>query len=307
MDNQIIRQLEHFGRVQQYGGNRFRSPCPVCSKSEHDTTLSTTITPQGKLLLFCHRCQEPFNALRQALHLDRPTIQDLPPARALQNWPNQTQRAYLEHRWQRAWELKENDRVWQYLEFRGLRPPTELEQVRLLYNQPHIDELGVRSAPYDCMIARIVNLEGQLVGLHHTYLSKKHAGKAEVQPSRKIFSGIEASGYSGGAVQLSPHIGDTLAIAEGIETALAVQQMLGCPVWSCLSTGGMRKIQLPPTLKELVIACDHDAKGYGKDAACALIARVKRPGLKIHILKPPEVGDWLDVLNQGGFDHEQTF
>ena len=100
----------------------------------------------------------------------------------------------------------------------------------------------------------------------------------------------------GGAVRLAA-AGEELAITEGIETGLAVQQATGEPTWAALSAGGIRKIELPqlPLAREVIIAADHDEAG--ERAAEAAAKRAHGEGRVVRICKPPTAGkDFLDLL-----------
>jgi putative DNA primase/helicase len=93
--------------------------------------------------------------------------------------------------------------------------------------------------------------------------------------------------------------GQRLAVAEGIETALAVYQMSGLPVWACVSAFGLEHVVLPPDVTDLWVFADNDASGTGRVAGQRLLRRAQRAGLRVRYLEPPEVGtDWLDVLNR---------
>jgi putative DNA primase/helicase len=100
----------------------------------------------------------------------------------------------------------------------------------------------------------------------------------------------------GGAIRLYPlEEGQPLALAEGIETALAVREVTGWPVWATIAAPFMKEVVLPHEVNEVVIAADHDRAGI--DAAHALARKLLREGRRVRLAVPPVEGeDWLDVL-----------
>ena len=96
----------------------------------------------------------------------------------------------------------------------------------------------------------------------------------------------------GGAIRLYA-AGETLAVTEGIETALAVHLATGLPVWATCSAGGMARLIVPPEVRLVVICADHDAAGL--DAAKALARRLLAEQRHVKILTPDTPGaDWAD-------------
>jgi hypothetical protein len=88
---------------------------------------------------------------------------------------------------------------------------------------------------------------------------------------------------------------DELAVAEGIETALSVQQITNLPTVTALSAAGMRSVRWPPRVKRLWIAADNDEVGRG--AAKVLLERALRAGLQAHIKLPARgKNDFNDLL-----------
>ena len=100
-----------------------------------------------------------------------------------------------------------------------------------------------------------------------------------------------------GGVWLSPvdEIGEQLAVAEGIETALSVIQITKLPTVAALSAAGMQSLRWPPQVRLLWIAADNDATGLR--AAEVLLGRVLRAGLQAHIKVPAKgKNDFNDLL-----------
>ncbi|MBI1308621.1 MAG: hypothetical protein GC129_02020 [Proteobacteria bacterium] len=112
---------------------------------------------------------------------------------------------------------------------------------------------------------------------------------------------------SGGAVRLFTPT-HQLAIAEGIETALAVHQLWGLPVWATCGTSFMASVEIPPSVSEVFICVDHDPSGAGRNAGEKLLKRLLGQGRTVKIIDPadydpsvrhmPQGTDWLDILNK---------
>ncbi|WP_025322010.1 toprim domain-containing protein [Deferrisoma camini] len=91
----------------------------------------------------------------------------------------------------------------------------------------------------------------------------------------------------GGAVRLFAPA-DGLAVAEGIETALAVHALTDRPAWAALSAGGVERMVLPTTIREVLVAADNDPSGVGQRAGDALAGRLFREGRKVLVAVPPK-------------------
>jgi len=146
------------------------------------------------------------------------------------------------------------------------------------------------------MLAAVSTLQGTVVSLHRTYLDA-HGGKARVPSPKKVMQPTSPGALRGAAIQLFPAAA-TLALAEGIETALAVHLLSGWPTWSCLSATGLEQVALPPTVTTLYVCADHDPTGI--EAAYTLARRQAR-ARTVTVLVPPCPGDdWNDVLQREG-------
>ena len=143
---------------------------------------------------------------------------------------------------------------------------------------------------YPAIVAAVRDIDGELVTAHVTYLE---AGRklTRYEP-RKIMSPMR--GRLGCAVRLRPITGDTLGIAEGIETAVAASLIHGMPVWSALSATMLAKFTPPATIRSLVVFADRDEAGL--KAADRLTERLHGQ-LNVDLRTPPAPAkDWADVL-----------
>jgi len=202
--------------------------------------------------------------------------------------------------WDEAAPLQAGDPVDRYLRQRGLRlgsfPATLRCHPALGYFEKSASGRSVKVAEYPAMLARVHAVDGQMVTLHRTYL--QDGQKAPVTDARKILS----SGINGAAVRLVEP-GDELALAEGIETALAVHLATGKPVWAAISAGNLEKLCLPGQVRRVSIYADNDADGSYEGQACAyaLARRLSRCATpegarEVRVFLPRQAGyDWADV------------
>lgn len=100
-----------------------------------------------------------------------------------------------------------------------------------------------------------------------------------------------------GAWQGRPLTGDTMAIAEGFETAAAFTIIHGVPCWASLGARRLDQLRLPPGVSTLLIAEDNDPEGSG--AADRAEAHYARPDLTIRRAPPPgRIKDWAVALER---------
>ena len=88
--------------------------------------------------------------------------------------------------------------------------------------------------------------------------------------------------------------GDGLMVGEGIETCLAAMQATGHPAWAALSTSGLRCLELPKDVHDVIVLADGDEAGEAAARDCAL--RWKREGRRVRIARPPQGLDFNDML-----------
>ena len=143
----------------------------------------------------------------------------------------------------------------------------------------------LRFHPDGEMLAKVTDSDGKMIGLHRTIF---HSGGRK---ERKAHGTLK-----GGSIKLStPNPGNKIAIAEGIETALAYHALFPevGPVWSLISAGGIQGFEPPPSVNKVIVAADFD--GAGITAFERLRKRLS--GIRVEIHLPPEYGmDWNDAL-----------
>lgn len=142
---------------------------------------------------------------------------------------------------------------------------------------------------WPCMVALVTRgADNTPLAIHRTFLSHEGRGKAPVEPEKMMLGPCR-----GGAVRLHEP-GEVLMIGEGIETCLAAMQATGHPAWAALSTSGMRALDLPYCLRDVIVLADGDDPGEAAARDCAL--RWMREGRRVRIARPPRGLDFNDVL-----------
>ena len=112
--------------------------------------------------------------------------------------------------------------------------------------------------------------------------------KAPVNPQKMMLGPC-----LGGAVRLSGP-GDILMVGEGIETCLAALRATGHPTWAALSTSGLKSLDLPEHVRDVMVLADGDEPGELAARNCAW--RWKHEGRRVWIARPPYGKDFNDLL-----------
>ena len=128
--------------------------------------------------------------------------------------------------------------------------------IRFMGRQWHRESGGY----WPAMICRVDHVGGGHVAVHQTYLNPLDpAVKVALDPRKRCVGPIK-----GAAVQLAPAAA-TMAIAEGVENALAVMIGWEMPAWAALSANGIAELVLPPVetglAVDIVVAADADPAG----------------------------------------------
>jgi hypothetical protein len=126
------------------------------------------------------------------------------------------------------------------------------------------------------------------LGIHRTFLAKDGSFKAPVKPPRMMLGPCR-----GGSVRLGAP-GGLLMVGEGIETCLAAMLTTGNPVWAALSTSGLRTLNLPHAVRDVIVLADGDNPGEAAAHDAAL--RWSGEGRRVRIAHSPRGADFNDVL-----------
>ena len=159
---------------------------------------------------------------------------------------------------------------------------------------------------YPALVAAVAGDDGEIQGVHRTWLDSRGPAKANVATPRKSLGRIH-----GFAVRFGePAAASTLLVGEGIETVLSLVTALpggalrtavpsGTFAAAALSAGGLGTFVPPLTTARLIVAQDRDEEG--ERAARRLQLRCTRLGIASAVLVP-ERGDFNDELVDLGPD-----
>ena len=144
---------------------------------------------------------------------------------------------------------------------------------------------------FPALVAGAQDVSGRFLGIQRTYLDGPH--KAAVEPVSASLGSL-----AGGAVRLLEPADGGLPVGEGVESVAAAVKALDWPggAWATLGTSGMAAVELPESVRRVVIAADRDAAGAGQKAAATLARRLKAEGRRVGCWLPSIFGDFNDEL-----------
>ncbi len=179
----------------------------------------------------------------------------------------------------------------------------------LEYKDKHGNKLGTSGA----LLALVRNNQGVPVSIHRTYIytNGNKADFGEGCSVRKMTPPVSKV-IKGRQIQLFQPIDGYIGISEGLETALAVNQARGFPVWPCISNTMLQTFVPPRGVHTVLNFVDKDRNHAGEKSALILEEQLRLKGIKVLNLLPPtpilpsdEKGvDWADQLirESNGFD-----
>jgi putative DNA primase/helicase len=254
--------------------------CPA--HHDRNASLSVGAGDGGKLLLRCHAgCS--FAAIIAA-------IGGQPSRHALSLGPaspgaalDDAKRSEIARRIWRGTRPAADTLVDHYLRSRGITlpvPPT------LRFHPPLRHPSGVY-APAMVAAVELAQTGTAVMAIHRTWLRADGSGKADVDPPKAAIGPIGR-----GAVRLAP-AAETLALAEGIESALSIQQATGIAAWATLGTANLARVELPDCVRQVIIAADADAAG--EFAAQTAAQKFLRENRKVRIARPSGGKDFNEM------------
>jgi putative DNA primase/helicase len=270
-------------------GSGWMARCP--SHDDREPSLSIRDADDGKVLVRCHAgCdqEQVIAALRSRglwVENGQPRLRRPAPRAGAKSQPDRDDAKRTEAAlaiWQSATPANGTP-VETYFASRGLHlppPPTLRFHAGLKHPSAGI---------WPTMVALVTRgADDTPLAIHRTFLARDGAGKAPVDLQKMMLGPCR-----GGAVRLGAP-GDWLMVGEGIETCLAAMLASGHPAWAALSTSGLRILDLPDAVREVIVLADGDKPGEAAARDCAW--RWKREGRRVRIARPPQGMDFNDLL-----------
>ena len=279
------------------GGRKIGSVWMACcpAHQDHDPSLAITDAQDGRVLIRCHagcdqrdviealRARGLWEAARRHSSGRRRGGSRIAYTETNTGALKRTQAALCV--WQASRPAKETP-VADYFRSRGIAlvPPASIRF--------HVGLTHPSGGVWPAMVALVTNgADATPLGVHRTFLGRDGNGKAPVDPQKMMLGPCR-----GGAVFLA-YPSDLLMVGEGIETCLAAIQATGHPAWAALSTSGLRSLDLPSDIRDVIVLADGDDPGEAAAQACAW--RWKREGRRVRIARPPQGSDFNDLLKAG--------
>lgn len=181
-----------------------------------------------------------------------------------------------------------------YLQRRGLSAVDEGVLKSLRFEERFFDSESRQWCP--AMLAAVRDVSGQLVTLHRTLLTAD-GSKADVNVPKRLMRLPDDRTINGCAIRFG-ELHDVLALAEGIETAISVVVATGLPCWACICAHGLEVVEIPDSVREVMIFADKDRSQTGIRAALSLQARLTAQGIAVRIVmiqeEIPETSKGID-------------
>jgi DNA polymerase I-like protein with 3'-5' exonuclease and polymerase domains len=267
-------------------GNGWIAPCPL--HDDRKPSLSIGVGKNGKVLVHCHAgCNQRdvyIAVLRKRGLLGRHKRKDRV---ADEGDADARKRGEMALAIWRASQPAAATLVETYLAARGIKLPLP-DALRF-----HGDLRHPTGDGWPAMVALVTNgVDATPLAILRTFLARDGGGKAPIDPQKMMLGPCR-----GGVVRLASSSGGALMIGEGIETCLAAMQATGHPTWAALSTSGLKALDLPEDLRDVIVLADGDAPGEAAARDCSW--RWKRQGRRVRIARPPQGTDFNDMLMVG--------
>jgi hypothetical protein len=179
-----------------------------------------------------------------------------------------------------------------YLRHRGIVRTGNITALRFHVQCWYRAHDGAPRETWPALIAAVTDFNGRIAGVQRTWLARDGSGKAPLATSRRAMGQLAGNGVRFGVPT------DVMAAGEGLETMLALRQMLpAMPMIAALSASHLAMLVLHPGLRRLYVARDNDRAGHR--AADKLAARASTDGIEALLLTPSSDDFNADLCSLG--------
>lgn len=201
-------------------------------------------------------------------------------------------KADLRKVWTGGQKVTLGDPVWTYLHHRcGIKLIPD--NIRYHSELDYWHEDGSKTT-HPAMLASVMDSTGRCLSVHRTYLTGT-GEKAAVKTARKLMPPSDR--LHNVAIRLAPVDNGWLAVAEGVETALAYSTLWGVPCWSTVSAGLLESFNPPDGVTLLTIAGDNDRSFTGQASAYKLAKRLVQERQEIEVRVHLPIGEGSDFAD----------
>lgn len=198
----------------------------------------------------------------------------------------------------------------QYLKNRGihdLEPPPDRIRFRRL-SKDDLMKMGVRESsipdsPVVAIVLRATNAQDETTAVQQILTTQGKRIDKVVENFGPIPAKVTNGDLTGSAVKLGGPLPELVQMAEGPETGISVYAATRNPVWITLGTSNYTTIQLPKTVKRLIVASDMEPSGIGLASSLRAAQFWDRVGVpEVGIAIPPKTdnGDFNDTIQDFG-------
>ena len=184
-----------------------------------------------------------------------------------------------------------------YFDNRGLVIPNSPE-IRFCAGVDYYDSEKNFRGKHPAIVSRLRDANKNHVCSHYVFIDNK-GSKITFNPVKKL-----AGKAKGATLILNGLNFQEIAVAEGLETALAIHQATGLTTYVCFSANGVKDFCCPSEVTKLHIFADQDASRTGERVSKILAKREssKKRQVFVHIpdkalLNGSKSVDFLDLLN----------
>jgi len=225
--------------------------------------------------------------------LSLPQAANASPVSVSETLPDHDKMAAVKRLWSRARPIT-GTLAERYLQSRGIALGSDMPSLR--FHPRCFFKSGGELQHLPAMIAAFTNDEGDLTGLHRTFLDVSGISKATIENPRKAMGEI-----SGSSIRFLATTGsdDTVQlVGEGIETVLSLRTLMPSLVMQAAgSSSHLAAIPFDASLRRLYIAHDNDEAGSA--ATERLMERAAQSGIEAIVLMPQhnDFNDDLRILD----------